>query len=857
MWQRIFLCVLFSLITVLCNTVYGQYTLQAEGFIRDSVTLVTLPNVTVTLRGASIGTASTENGYYILRTTSDSMMMTVSCIGYETQNIPLKKGLNQIDVYLKPAVFTLDEVTVRPRRERYTRRDNPAVSFIERMIARRGSHNPHECDFYSYNMYEQRTVALLENPYDKVEHKNKQQFRSTGKTGFIQDYIDSTSLEGHKILPFYNEEVTSDYYYMKTPRTERRIITGYRRAGLFEFIPEEGLKHMIDEAFQDIDIFQDNISLFLNRFVSPLSAIGPLYYKYYLLDTIPVDNEICVDVGFVPFNTESFGFVGHLFVTLDSTYFVKKISMITPRDVNLNLIGEMTFTQEFARAGNGVGKLLRNDISMIFQFYPNMPSAYGRRIAVYHDHSFEKPPDMTVFEEKNPLIELESARRLSEEEWNGERMKAGDIQNTNVDKMMNQFREIPFYYWSEKVVDALSNGYVQTSTTNSKFELGPINTFVSGNALEGLRMRVGGGTTTKLSQQLFLDGYMAYGFKDNKLKGNAILEYSFNKKKNFHNEYPLHYLRAEYKYDINQLGQQNIYMNADNMFLTLKRRENNLLTYLQQAEFSYYRENFKGLGYSIKFRHLTEWATPDVPFRLIQADGMDMAVDHHLTSAQLVFFFRWAPNEKMFQTRSYRYAITIDAPIITLTHTTARKGVLGTDHTYNRTELGIRKRFWLSPFGYIDMYGHAGQVWNKAPYPLLLIPNANLSYLLESETFSLMNPMEFINDRYVSWETVYHLNGWVFNHTPLIKKLQLREVVSFRGWYGDLSNRNNPFLNRVGLYRFPENTYLMEDKPYMEMGVGVENIFKLLRLDYVWRLSYRDHFDTPKNGIRLKIVFGF
>jgi hypothetical protein len=187
----------------------------------------------------------------------------------------------------------------------------------------------------------------------------------------------------------------------------------------------------------------------------------------------------------------------------------------------------------------------------------------------------------------------------------------------------------------------------------------------------------------------------------------------------------------------------------------------------------------------------------------------------------------------------------------------AHKGILGTDYTYNRTELGIRKRFWLSPFGYLDYYGQAGQVWNKAPYPLLHIPNANLSYSIESETFSLMDPMEFINDRFVSWESTYNLNGWLFNHIPLIKKLQLREVVSFRGWYGDLSNKNNPYLNGAGLFRFPENTYLMGNKPYMEIGAGVANIFKLVRLDYVWRLSYRDHIDTPKSGIRIKIIFGF
>ena len=857
MKQRFILCVLFFFISVTSGKIFGQYSLWVEGIIRDSVTKEILQDVTVSLRGTSIAAVTDNNGYYFIRTNSDSMMLMASFIGYETQYTPLEEGLSRIDIYLNPISFILDEVTVRPGKERYSRRDNPAVSFIEQMIARRELNAPKESDYFSFNMYEQRMIAIFDKPKNKTVVKKTRPNSSLGKADFLRDYIDTSSLQGRNMLPFYNEEIISDYFFRKSSQAERSVITGYRRAGLLDFMPEEGLKQMIDEAFQDVDIFQDNISLFLNRFVSPLSSMGPLYYKYYMLDTLMMDDELCVDVGFVPFNTESFGFVGHLFVTLDSTYFVKKVSLITPRNINLNLIGEMSINQEYIRTIDGIRILTRNDISMIFQLYKGMPSSYGQRTAVYRDHSFEKPSDMTVFEETNPVIESENARQLTNDEWNELRRDIVDVPNTSVDKMMTQLRDIPLYYWSEKIIDLLIYGYVQTSATNSKFELGPVNTFISGNALEGLRLRAGGGTTVNLSRQLFLDGYLAYGFNDNKLKGNAILEYSFNKKRHFHNEFPLHYLRADYKYDVNQLGQQNVYSSADNMFLSVKRRANNLLTYMQLAEVSYYRENYRGFGYSVKFRHLKEWATPDVPFLLIQADGTDKPVDHNYTSAQLEFFLRWAPNEKIFQTRNNRYAVTNDAPIVMLTHTTAQKGILGTDHTYNRTEMSIRKRFWLSPFGYIDAYGRAGQVWNKAPYLLLLMPHANLSYVIESETFSLMNPMEFINDRFVSWETSYHLNGWLFNRLPLIKKTQMREVVSFRGWYGSLSDKNNPFLNKEGLYRFPEHTYLMGDNPYMELNAGVSNIFKLVRIDYIWRLTYRDHIDTPRNGIRLKIVFGF
>ena len=851
MKQKSKLFFLLFLTVVINGNVFGQYTIQVEGIIKDAVTNEPLPSVTVALRGTTIGTASNEKGNYAIRANSDSTMLSVSYIGYETQYFTLKKGMNRINVNLMPTALELGEVQIRPGRERYSRRENPAVAFVEQIIARRHLHNPKDRDYFSYHTYEQRMFGFDDFDVEKARNSWAQSTMS-----FVLDYVDSTSVKGRTILPLYNEEIIENYYYRKSPLAERKMVGGYKRAGLIEIISEDGIRQIINEAFQDVDLFQDNISLCFNRFVSPLSSIGTVYYKYYLLDTIMIDNERCVDLGFAPFNSESFGFVGHLYVTLDSTYFIKKAELNTPRDINLNLISEIFINQEYIRTDDSVRILMKNDIAMIFQFYKNTKTSYARRIALYRNHSFEKPEDRKVFEEKIPVLESEGARRQTEEYWKKARENAGEMHVTSVERMMAQLREIPMFYWSEKVIDALINGYVQTSQTDSKFEFGPVNTFISGNALEGLRLRLGGTTTVNLSPRLFFDGYAAYGFADNKLKGDAILEYSFNKKRDYRKEFPFHYLRAEYRYDINQIGQHYLYTNADNMFMMLKRRDNNLLTYMRQAELSYYKENFKGLGYSVMLRHQTEWATPDVPFSLIQADG-SIQPDDHYTSAQMVFYLRWAPNEKFYQSRNYRYAITLDAPIITLSHTIARKGILGTDHDYQRTELGVRKRFWLSPFGYLDFYGQAGKVWDRVPYPLLHIPNANLSYSMEAETYSLMDPMEFINDRFLAWESTYHLNGWLFNRIPLIQRLKLREIVSFRGWYGDLSKKNNPYTNGAGLYQFPENTYMMGKKPYMEMGVGIANIFKLIRVDYVWRMSYRDHPGTPNNGIRVKMVFGF
>jgi hypothetical protein len=828
---------------------YAQNTIQVEGFIKDSGTNEALADVMVFLRGTTIGTSTNDKGYYSLKANSDSLTLAVSFVGYESAYRQLVKGNNKINIDLTPSIFEIEEVRIRPKK--YLRKNNPAVDFVNEVISRRKMNDPYDKGYFSFNTYEQRTFARDEFDIDKAR-KNWLYKR----IDFIFDYVDSTSVRGRTILPLYNEEIIEDVFFRKSPKAERKVVKGTKRAGIIEIISEDGVKQFIDEAFQDVDLFQDNINLFLQRFVSPLATFGPQYYKYYLLDTIMIDNEPCVDLAFAPFNKESFGFIGHLYVTLDSTYFIKKAELNAPHDINLNFIGEMSIIQEYIRTEDSTRLLTKNDIVIVFQLAKNLPGSYARRVALYRNHSFDKPADMSVFAEKTPVMESEGARRQTSEFWEQARDSTDEVQKTSVEQMMAQLRESPVFYWGEKVLDALINGYVQTSNTNSLFEFGPINTFISGNSLEGTRVRLGGTTTVNLSRQLFFDGYMVYGFKDEKLKGQGILEYSFNRKLNFRKEYPFHYLRAEYKYDINQIGQHYMYTNADNIFMMIKRRKNNLITYMRNAELSYYKENFEGFGYRVSLRHLSEWATKDVPFELLKADGTSSPADHY-QSAQLEFYIRWAPNEKFYQSRNYRYPITLDAPIITLSHIMARKGILGTGHNYNRTELGLRKRFWISPFGHIDIYGQAGQVWDRVPYPLLLIPNANLSYSIEAETYPLMDPMEFIHDRYVSWEASYFMNGWLFNRLPLIKKLQLREVFTFRGWYGELSDKNNPSINPDGLYRLPENTYMMGEKPYMEFGIGVENIFKLIRLDYIWRLSYRDHVGVPNSGLRMKMKFSF
>ena len=253
----------------------------------------------------------------------------------------------------------------------------------------------------------------------------------------------------------------------------------------------------------------------------------------------------------------------------------------------------------------------------------------------------------------------------------------------------------------------------------------------------------------------------------------------------------------------------------------------------------------------MKFRNKIEYATDVVRFEQLRVPEQPRLInDFMMTEAE--FKIRYAPHEKFYQTHTKRFPITPEVPVVYVSHTTAKKGWLGSDYTYNRTEIGFEKRFWLSAYGYFDTYVKAGKVWDAVPFPMLCIPNANLSYTIQPQSFSLMNAVEFINDEYASWDITYFLNGFVFNRIPLLKELKWREVASFRGMIGDLSKKNNPEYNN-SLFQFPDGAYKMGKKPYMEATVGIENIFKLMRIDYVWRLSYRDHPNIDKHGVRISM----
>ncbi len=843
--MRHIVCVVVLLLTVALAAVGQQVAVtQITGYVRDSLSREGVPYASIALVGTSEGTLATVNGGFTINSRASFNKLRITAMGYSTKEVTIKPGQGSVIVIdLVPTGVELNEVVVHKGKEKYSKKNNPAVEMIKKLRARRDDNDPRRFQYYGYTQYERMMVGFgdLDNLINTPDEQK-----------WVDEYADTSLLTGKRVLPFSIKETVARDYYSRQPEAHKQVILGTKSAGIDEHIDQENVKKILDDFMGEIDIFQNDVTLLSNRFVSPLSRIAVDFYKFYLNDTVMVDGERCAVLSFVPFTPQTFGFLGRLYVSLeDTTMFIKRVSMGVPYDINLNYVERMSIEQDFDRALNGSRLKVRDNVEVSLKLLSSLPVMFARRETSYRDHNFERP-EGGVFNNKAEQTVESSAAFMPDEFWQEYRPAGVRTTTTTMKNLMQRLRGSRWFYWAEKVVVMLVNGYVPTAKV-SKLDLGPLNTVISGNSLEGVRLRLGGMTTVNLSRHWFARGYVAYGFRDKKFKYMGSLEYSFAPKKAMDQEFPIHSLRLTHRYDVDKLAQHYLYTNQDNVFLTLRRHKDVRMQYLRTTRLEYRHEWYNHFSIALGLEHNVHEATRYVPFMTV-----DSAFHQRYSQAGFTAQLRFAPGETFYQARSYRIPINMDAPIITLTQTYMPRGFLGSRYEINKTELALQKRFWFSAFGYADVIVKGEKVWSRVAYPDLLLPNVNLSYTVQPESYALMKPMEFINDQALSWDLTYWGNGVLMNRLPLIKKLRLREVFTLRGLWGSLSDKNNPALNN-DLYLFPADVLCqpMNGKPYMEAGVGLDNILTILRVDYVWRLNYRDHAGTDRHGIRVQLHFNF
>lgn len=743
----------------------------------------------------------------------------------------------------------LTEITVKPGKEHYSKKNNPAVDFVTRIRENASLGDPREKDNYNYKSYERIVLAL--NEFGDSIGTNGGLLK---KFEFLNDYVDTSEVTGKPILPLSLKEKISNIYNRKDPRATREYITGMRRRGLDEIGNQDAVQTVLEDLFREIDLYDNDITLLQNRFVSPLSKIGPDFYKYYLSDTVVVDNDSCAVLSFVPRNNATFGFVGRMYVPLhDPTMFIRRVTMTLSKNANVNFVKSLNFDQEFERLDDGTRLKTTDILTIEFQVLPGTPGIYAQKYTTYTDHNFDNADRPELFDRLGTTYASADAFLKDDTFWNDMRGEKVHFTDREMGSMLQALRANTAYRIIEGGLKLLVSGYVHLGKAD-KVELGPVNTLVSFNDVEGTRFRVGGLTTANLSKHWFARGYAAYGTKDHKWKYSGEIEYSFNEKKRHAYEFPIHSIRLSHRYDTDALGQDYAFTNPDNIFLSLKRMSDTLMIYQQKTALEYTLELENNLSFGASVSHIRQDATRYIPF--IYSDGSRLS---HLDYTPFTVTLRYAPGEKFMQTKTHRVPVNLDAPIFQISHTYAPGGKLGgSKYTINKTEVSFQKRFWLSAFGYVDAVVKGAHVWSTTPFTELLIPNANLSYTIQPESFALLTPMEFITDTYGVFDLTYWANGALFNNIPYFKKLKLREVFAFRGVWGHLSDKNNPEVNKW-LPQFPlgANPVPMTSTPYLEVSAGIDNLFRILRVDYVWRLTYRNTPGVDKSGLRIALHFNF
>ena len=760
---------------------------------------------------------------------------------------------------MRPDDIMLDEVVVKPKREKYSRKNNPAVELMKKVIAHKKNNKLSENDYYQYNKYQKITMSLNDVTPEMLE---KGMYK---KMPFLKDQIELCEETNKFILPISVDETASQKIYRKHPKSEKTIIKGMSSTGVNElFATGDMLSTVLKDVFTDVNIYDNDIRLLQYPFISPISSSDAIsFYKFYIMDTTFVDKDKCFHLTFVPNNSQDFGFTGHLYVLADSSYTVKKCTMNLPKKSGVNFVDNMDIIQEFEQLPNGEWVLKTDDMIVEMTLMKIMQGFQIRRTTRYSDYAFDELPQQ-LFKRKGAEIKEADAMMRGDDFWNQYRPVPLTQTESSMDMLVKRLEQMPGFKYVIFVLKAFIENFVETGTKEhpSKVDIGPVNTMISNNYIDGLRLRMSAQTTANLNPHLFFKGYYAYGFKDHRSKYMGEVEYSFNKKEYLPREFPKNSITFSYQYDVMSPTDKFLKTDKDNVFVSFKTSTVDQMSYVRNIALKYENETQFGLKTTVEVKHSTDEPTGGLAY-ITNDDQKTLVPEIQTMEASLAF--RYAPGETFVNTKQRRIPVSFDAPVFTLSHTAGFKGVLGGEYNYNLTEIGLYKRFWFSSWGKIDMFVKGGAQWNKVPFPLLIMPAANLSYILQRETFNLINNMEFLNDRYASLDVSWDLNGKIFNRIPLLKKLKWREAIGFKMLYGHLTDKNNPMKHPGDseLFLFPirdgrPTSFVMDPKtPYMECSVGIHNIFKILHIDYVRRLNYLDHPDANKWGVRFMVMMTF
>ncbi len=819
--HRLILIVLLWLASI--SLACGQVT-KIMGLVLDADTKEPIPFAHVYFEGKKIGVSTDFNGEFSIETREKVDSIFISCIGYVTEEQKVTPFIFQsLTFELLPDEITLQEVVIRPG-------ENPAEVILRKIIENKELNNKREFDAYEYEKY-------TKIQFDANNFRERFQERRFMKHfQFVFDYVDTSTVNAKPYLPLLITESVSDYYYKNNPPGRIEKIKASNTSGF----DNESITQFMGDLYQDVNIYNNHILLFEKNFVSPIANFGLGYYKYYLVDSAFIDHHWCYHIMFKPKRKQELTFTGNFWVH-DTTFAIKQVEMQAVDDVNLNFIDALALKQSYDHVENKYWMLARDYLLVDFNVIEESKKAlgfYGHRTTSYRNFVFNQPRDNDFYKSPTTVVVQEGAQDKPQAYWDEARHEELTKKEKGIYTMVDSIKKVPIFTTYVDVVYMIVNGYLKWG----KFELGPYNKTISFNDIEGVRLRAGGRTSNKFSTRLMLDGYLAYGTKDDRFKYGLGFLYLFSKN-------PRRGIGSSFFYDLEQLGKSPEAFAVDNFFSALFRRNPaNRLSMVQQFKAYYEHEWFTGFSNTFNYFRREIYPVGGTQF-LINEDGQYVPENTIITS-EFRIDLRFAYREKIVMGEFERVSLGTVYPVLNVQLGLGIPGFLGGEYEYQRLQVGVKQWFNIGSLGWSKYIIEAGKTWGLLPYPLLKLMPGNETFIYEEYAFNLMYYYEYISDEYVSLSYTHHFDGLLLNRIPLFRKLKWRTVIHGKGAIANISEANKNFS------QFPSITQDL-DNPYIEAGAGIENIFKLIRIDAIWRLTNKHSNPSDNFAVFVSIWFSF
>jgi len=845
----------FYVLTVLfCFFIFraSAQSTEVSGTITNIKDRTPIPYATVFFKDSRIETKTDAEGHFEISSVTPYSQLQIEYVGFKTRILPVVAGKAQvINVKLQEDSQSLTEVNISSNKKApYHNKGNPAVELIRKVIEHKPMNRLESAENVEFQQYDWMQFSLS-NLSEKF--KNKRLFR---KYQFLFDTQDSSEIGGKNILPVYLRERLSDNYYRKNPEKMKVIMLADKHVNFDKnLVDNNAIGNYFERMYADVDIYANNIIFTNSQFLSPIADGAPTFYKFFITDTIKTNKPNLIELSFVPRNKNALLFEGKIYITMDGRYAVQNALLKTGKGVNINFVRAMEVKLNFEKDSIGKYHLAKSHLLVDFGVGSDGGRGFkGERTVIIKNYKTNvKHPD-TLYKGEN-LVLAPGAENRSDQFWANNRLDTMAKEKIKIYHNIDSLGKMKSFKRMMDVASFLFIGYKSFGPV----EIGPFYTFYTFNSLEGFKPRLGGRTTTDFSTRFYFDTYVAYGIKDEKWKGYLSGAYAFNNKSIY--TFPQSFVRVGFQRDAEVPGDgaKNI-IPEDNFVSSFKHGVTNTFLYSDYYRAEYMQEYSNHFSFNIGFKKWTQSPAGSLIFATYQ-DNQTQVTDR-ITTSELSLDLRYAPHERFYQGKTFRERLIEKYPVFNINYAAGVKGLFGGEYNYHSIIASIDKRFYLSQFGRSDVRLEGGYINGKVPFPLLDIHRANQSYAYQTYAYNMMNFMEFVSDHYVSLNIDHNFNGLFVNRIPLLKKLKLREYITFKGLYGGLRKENDPDQNPA-LLQFPKNsdgiatTYSLGKVPYMEGSVGIGNIFRVVRLDLVRRFSYLENPGVSKYGLRARVQFEF